>query len=54
VWVCNKPYGPVSHQVCGRCQYQGREIMTVPFHLHSELNVPMDTVQIVKELQQLA
>jgi hypothetical protein len=28
--------------------------MAVPFRLHSELNVPMDTVQVVKELRQLA
>jgi hypothetical protein len=26
----------------------------VPFGFHNELNVPMDTVQVLKELQQLA
>jgi hypothetical protein len=43
---------PISHQVCGKCQHQGRKI-AVPLRLHSQLNTLMDTIQVVKELRQI-
>jgi hypothetical protein len=40
--------GPVSHQFYGTYQYQGREDNSFP--LHSEVDVLMDTVLVVKEV----
>lgn len=43
---------PVSHQVYGTCQCQGKEDGH-PFHLRGELYVLRVTVQVVEEVVQL-
>jgi hypothetical protein len=43
----------VNRQVCGNVNIKEGKV-TDPFGLHSELNILMYTVQVVKEVRQLA
>jgi hypothetical protein len=53
VWACGRFYRPISHQACGIYHVKEGKV-AISFCLHTELDVLMETDQVVKELSQLA
>jgi hypothetical protein len=51
-WVYSKPYDAGSHRVSCNTDVQERKV-AISFCLYSELDIPMDITQIVKEALQL-